>query len=227
MKLSDSGFTKTSVETETIGSILKKMREDKDLGLEKLSLETKIQIKYLRWIEEDNYKKLPPQVYVEGFLKSCAKYFEEDPKKIISLFRKEQEIRDNISKDSVKIKKIVKNKPIIISLKTLLSALVFVLAAGAYFYIYKQADFIFAPPKIQVFSPPQDVEVFDKDLDVIGIASEGSQISINSQSVYSDESGKFQEKIYLNKGLNVIRISAENKIGKKTEIVRNIIYNDK
>lgn len=229
MKSNNNGFTKTSVESETTGSALKRMRSLKNITLEELSAATKIQIKYLKWIEEDNYQKLPSQVYIEGFLKSCAKFLGEDPKETIKLFRKEQEIRKSIGNKNANFKKIkpINEKPIIISSRTIIIGISLLLALGACFYVYKQASFIAAPPSIEILSPPQDIEVFNDAIDVIGKSSEGSQVSINSQQVYADESGSFQEKIYLRKGLNVISISSVNRVGKKTEVVRNVIYTEK
>lgn len=230
MKPNNNGFIKTSVEVETPGNILKRMRSSKNITLEEISTATKIQLKYLRWLEEDSYQKLPSKVYIEGFLKSYANFLNEDPKEIIKIFRKEHGIRENIKgkdTDFKTIKPAANSNPIVISLKTAIIATSLLLAISACYYIYKQAHFIFAPPKIEVFSPPQDIEIFDKTLEIIGKSSEGSQVSINDQQIYADELGSFQEKIFLHTGLNVIKISSVNRVGKKTEVVRNVIYTEK
>ena len=48
-----------------------------------ISKETKISIKTLEWIEEEAFEKLPPLVYLKGFLKSYAQSLGLDSQKVI------------------------------------------------------------------------------------------------------------------------------------------------
>lgn len=222
-----NGFTKKSMQPETLGSKLKKIRQEKEIDLEKLSNITKIQVKYLKWLEEDNYKKLPVKVYVEGFIKNYARALNENFQDLIEIFNKEQEIRDNMEggkKNFTPIKPL-QSISVIISPKTFLITLFIILISAACFYVYGQARFIFAAPSLQISSPESDIVWKEKDIEIAGISSGDSQISINGQTIYSDEEGKFEEKIILREGLNTIKITAENRLGKKTEVVRNVIYN--
>ena len=54
-----------------IGDKLKDAREERDISLEKISSTTKIDIKYLQALEEENFQILP-QPYIRAFLKSYA-----------------------------------------------------------------------------------------------------------------------------------------------------------
>jgi len=222
-----NGFTKKSVTSGTLGNVLKRMRANKDLSLEEISNATKIQVKYLRWLEEDNCKKLPAPVYVEGFLKSYAKYIDEDYKEIIALFRKEQDIRENIlnkNKDLGPLKPL-RDTSIIISSKAIVVSLICCVALISFAYLYRQAYFIFAPPMIEVSTPFQDMEVSDQTIEISGKSSVGSQVSINGQSIFANTDGTFRENIKLSDGLNILKICSENKMGKTSEVIRNIIYN--
>ncbi len=224
-----NGFTKTSVTSRTLGSVLKKIRANKDLSLEEISNATKIQVKYLRWLEDDNYKRLPAPVYVEGFLKSYAKFTNEDYKEIIALFRKEQGIRENMSSKDKNLgpMKPLKDTSIIISSKIIIISLVCLATLISFAYLYRQAYFIFAPPTIEISSPSRDTTISNQTIEIIGKSSVGSQISINDQSIFANTDGTFQENIKLNEGLNVLKISSINKMGKKSEVIRNIIYHPK
>jgi hypothetical protein len=56
------------------GSLLKKLREEMGVGVEEMSVRTKIPRKYLLAIETDRYEQLPAAVYFRGFLVSYLRY---------------------------------------------------------------------------------------------------------------------------------------------------------
>lgn len=75
-----------SVNTEEViyrGKTLKQIRERMNIDLKAISAETKISPKVLEWIEEETLEKLPPLVYLKGFLKGYARYLNLDPQKVI------------------------------------------------------------------------------------------------------------------------------------------------
>jgi DnaJ-class molecular chaperone len=65
------------------GKALKQVRERMGVEPQTISKETKISIKTLEWIEEEAFEKLPPLVYLKGFLKSYAQFLGLDPQKVI------------------------------------------------------------------------------------------------------------------------------------------------
>jgi DnaJ-class molecular chaperone len=65
------------------GKALKQVRERMGVERQTISKETKISMKTLEWIEEEAFEKLPPLVYLKGFLKSYAQSFGLDPQKVI------------------------------------------------------------------------------------------------------------------------------------------------
>jgi transcriptional regulator with XRE-family HTH domain len=75
------GFTKKKVNSLTLGEQLKKLRAEGRVSLHEVSRETKIPVKYLVMIEEGDYKNLPPDVYVKGFLRSYAEFLGVDCRK--------------------------------------------------------------------------------------------------------------------------------------------------
>ncbi len=65
------------------GKMLKQIREKMGVDLKTISMETRISLKILEWIEEENVEHLPAQVYLKGFLKGYAQCLGLDPKKVI------------------------------------------------------------------------------------------------------------------------------------------------
>lgn len=58
---------------ESIGQILQKERELRQLSLEELSQTTRIPLRTLQSLEADRHDELPGEVFVRGFIKSYAR----------------------------------------------------------------------------------------------------------------------------------------------------------
>ena len=56
-----------------LGEFFKQVRETKGLTLEEVALKTRIQPDYLKALEEENYAKLPDQVFAKGFVRTYAR----------------------------------------------------------------------------------------------------------------------------------------------------------
>ncbi len=62
-----------SITSQYTGEFLKKIREYKNVSIERLAEMTKISKTYIRNIENDDYAKLPAKVYTRGFVFQYAK----------------------------------------------------------------------------------------------------------------------------------------------------------
>jgi len=85
-KKSSLPFTDLSIDAgEEIyrGKTLRQMRESMGVDLKSISAETKISMKILEWIEDETLEKLPPLVYLKGFLRGYAQSLGLDPQKVI------------------------------------------------------------------------------------------------------------------------------------------------
>jgi DnaJ-class molecular chaperone len=69
---------------EISGADLKAIRSELGVDLEKIHQETKIRIDYLNSIEENNIEKLPPAVFLKGFIKAYLKCLYLEPADEIS-----------------------------------------------------------------------------------------------------------------------------------------------
>jgi len=65
------------------GKTLRQIREKMGIDLKTISMETKINKRILEWIEEEAFDKLPPMVYLKGFLRAYAKSLDLDPQRLV------------------------------------------------------------------------------------------------------------------------------------------------
>jgi DnaJ-class molecular chaperone len=65
------------------GKALKQIREKMRIDLETIAQETRINLKTLEFIEGEDLEKLPPLVYLKGFLKGYAQSLGLDPHRVV------------------------------------------------------------------------------------------------------------------------------------------------
>lgn len=83
---------------DTLGEYLTRMRNEKGMSLEDLSSKTRINILYLKALEENDFAKVPIEVFAKGFLRTYARMLSLDEKEILSRF--EQSSREFYEKKS-------------------------------------------------------------------------------------------------------------------------------
>ncbi len=65
------------------GKTLRQIRERMGIDLETIAQETRINMKILESIEDETMEKLPPLVYLKGFLRGYAQSLGLDPQKVV------------------------------------------------------------------------------------------------------------------------------------------------
>jgi transcriptional regulator with XRE-family HTH domain len=70
-----------------LGQLLKKARQERGITLEELQETTKIRIRYLQAIEEENFSVLPGNFYVRAFIKSYAEAVGLNPEEIVRMYQ--------------------------------------------------------------------------------------------------------------------------------------------
>ncbi len=92
------GFTRKKVNSQTLGEKLKNIREDSGVSINEIAKATKVIKAYLEMLENGEFEKLPPDVYVRGFLSSYAKYLGIEISDVIGLYERESGVQKNIKK---------------------------------------------------------------------------------------------------------------------------------
>jgi cytoskeletal protein RodZ len=83
------------------GQILRDARVQKGWNITQAEDITKIRVRYLEALEEENYRVLPGSTYVKGFLRTYAKHLGLDSEEIISLYKSSEVVEDQPKINSV------------------------------------------------------------------------------------------------------------------------------
>jgi cytoskeletal protein RodZ len=70
----------------SVGRYFQKSREEKKVSLESVARETRINMDFLRAIEEDSFQLIPCETYVRGFIRSYAKFMRVNAEELIALY---------------------------------------------------------------------------------------------------------------------------------------------
>ena len=71
--MSDFQSEPTIASSDSLGLFLKKRRETQGLSLDQVASLTRIQSKFIEAIEEEEFQKLPEQVFTRGFVRTYAR----------------------------------------------------------------------------------------------------------------------------------------------------------
>ncbi|MEW6569667.1 MAG: RodZ domain-containing protein [Nitrospirota bacterium] len=82
-----------------IGEVLKKKREELGLDLREISNILRIRYDYLKAIEEEDFKKLPAEVYAKGYTLKYAEILKIDPDTVIQAYEKSPELEGTVREE--------------------------------------------------------------------------------------------------------------------------------
>lgn len=222
-------FKTKKVETVlTVGECLKRKREGLSISIKDASEKLKIKIDYLEDLENNNYKELPPDVYVKGFIKSYARFVGLDPEKMVDIYDREKNIENKIErkfrKKEIYTKKLTTQNFAIITPKIITAFFSLLILSIIGYYLWHQINSFNSAPYLFVSSPYENHITYDSNIIVKGETEKEVSVKINGQDVFVDQNGYFEEDLILQPGKNVFVVEAINRFSKTTKEVRNIIY---
>jgi len=218
--------TKKIDSSETLSEIFKKHRLEAKVSLEEISRLVKIPKQYLESLESGDYENLPADVYVKGYLRVYGRFFKTSPEKLIRVFQRESRIFKNLEQKREipkKNLKLLKYPRLVITPRSFTWTLVIIALAAIFIYFWYELDLFKGLPQIGLEQPSQDLRTDQDFIMFSGKVSKQAEISLNSQSIWTDENGEFRELVPLQEGLNTIYLVATNKLGKERVITRYII----
>jgi len=209
----------------TAGEVLKKKRETLGRSIELVSQETKMQKRFITYIEDNDFSKFDSAVFLTGFIKIYSHYLGLDTEKVLALYRRSKPQKKTSKGKSIepiwtKYKKIILTPKSII---TILSIAFFVLILG---YIGLQIYKFQSPPKLTITTPIDASTVTEETLAVEGITQPGTVLEINTILVAIDSQGNFKQELTLKEGINVITIRSRKNSNNILETVetRKVTY---
>ncbi len=207
----------------TAGEVIKNKREELKKDLNRVSSDTKIQKRYLEYIENNQFDKFDSDIFACGFLKIYSQYLDLDIQKVLALYRRSTKTRATISKKSnILIKRDkIKISPKLIGIITLSIFLVSVIGYIGY-QIYK-----FQKPPVLTVSQPVDEYISEEETIVIkGNTQTATVVEINGDKIEVNDSGDFESEYTLKKGVNSISVNAwkESNTNQKSNITLKVVY---
>lgn len=94
-------------------------------------------------------------------------------------------------------------------------------------YSFYQSINLVRGPVITISEPENGSNVPEQLVKIAGSAKNINKISLDDRPIYIDETGSFSEKLLLSDGYNIVKISAWDKFGKKTEKTLELVYREK
>lgn len=76
---------------QTVGELLRSEREKKGLSIKDVEAATSIRALYINAIEESNYKIVPGEVYLKGFIRNYANFLGLSGPNMVDLYRQQQQ----------------------------------------------------------------------------------------------------------------------------------------
>ena len=206
----------------TAGEVLKNKRESLGKDLSAVSVDTKIQKRFLEYIENNQYDKFDSEVFASGFIKIYSIYLGLDVEKLLAIYRrgnlKNGEKKEN-HKDVIQKKNGLKINisPQIFAITLLV--LFFVSVVGYIgFQIYKFQT----PPQLTIIEPLDELRTEENIVLVKGNTESTSLVTINGESAEIDSLGYFEREIELKEGVNTINITSRKNSNNQLETTKTL-----
>lgn len=218
-------FETKKIRIETLGEYLVEVRERLGLSVEDVSANLGMKQKLLEGLESGNFKSLPPDVYVVGFLKKLGRLYAVDADVLIAQYRKERDIAVQLRKQegarAASLQKLYENVVITPKFLTLLLGGLFVAATIA--YVVWQVFSINKYPSLEIVEPKDRQLVQQSSVTVAGKTDPGMTVTINDQNVFVDSEGNFKTQLGITPGPKELVFTAKNKFDKSVAKTVTII----
>ena len=209
----------------SVGQLLRSQREKRKLTLDSVQNVIKIHPKYIKALESDDYAAFEGKVHAKGFLKVYVEYLGLNIDEIMALWRRDYETVFEKTKEEkfFKFKSLEQDKFVITPgiIFSGIMALLIILFFGYLLYQYRTYT---GNPVLEVYHPENNAIVSADIIDITGKSELDSELFVNNQKVVLMPNGNFATSVKLKEGINTISITAVNKLNKKTEDIRTVIY---
>ncbi|OGE32251.1 hypothetical protein A3C59_04575 [Candidatus Daviesbacteria bacterium RIFCSPHIGHO2_02_FULL_36_13] len=206
----------------TVGQLLKEEREKKFYTLDEIEKSTKIRKELLEALEMGEYEKLPPQTFVQGFIKNYGKFLELDSEKLLAVFRREFSEGKNPPRILESFKNPIEKKWFKLTPPKVLGSVVLGLIIIFFGYLWFEYKFLVGSPFLEVIEPEDQLSISSSNITVSGRTDPEAKVSINDQQIQVDQNGKFAQEIKLSDNSSSITVVATSQSGKQTKVERTV-----
>jgi len=204
---------------ETLGQILKRYRQEARKKVEQVENDTKISQRMILAAESDNYSIIPDDLYGRNIIKTYAQYLGLDYNRLLTIY---DQARTKANLNKAKIEESQKVKVYLTPQRTrnILIIIGLIILIG---YFAWQVSQIYQPPKLLVSQPDKNLITSQSFIEVKGQTEKEARVFINGKEVFLDSQGDFKADLDLQKGLNLIKISAVKKHSKESIVYREVL----
>lgn len=223
-----SGFISRKIELiQTLGEKLEKHRKAKGLSLEKAARKLNINAHYIKILESDDFKMMPADVYTMNILKKYAALLDLNPATVVDVYLKEKEIfeKTRLRRETRNQRFYNKIADAILNPRVLQLSAIILIIVVVISYLGWEVNKIISAPALLVISPQDNFVTDNSQVQLVGETEKEVKLLINNRPLLSDRAGKFSLTLDLQKGLNIIKISAQKKYSKEQVIYRKVIVN--
>lgn len=209
-----SSFKVKKINSNSLGEKLRQTRENKKYSINKVCNISGIPVKYLQFLENEDWSSLPGEIYLKNFLKKYCKILGLNQSLCVQQYERQKKIILNKKpikkKKSLfeKIKEFVTPKKITLIL-LYLGVIIFIsfVTVGIINYI--------RPPKIEIIYPEKNFATMENSIAVHGKTEPESILFVNDEAVGVSETGDFFVDVSLKPGLNTFDIVSQKKHSRK------------
>lgn len=206
----------------TVGQILKEERLKKYYTLEEVEKATKIRKELLEALEEDQYSKLPPPTFIQGFIKNYGRFLDLPVEKLLAIFRREFSELKNPPRILESFADPLSKRRFRMTPTRFLTLLILGLIAVFFIYLWFEYRFLTGAPFLEVSQPANQQNINEEVIEVSGRTDPEAKVTVNNQQINIDISGKFTQAIRLTEGTNNIVVTATSRGGKVSKVERTV-----
>jgi len=216
-------FKHKDITEDSLGEILQAKRKQRNISLEQAAVATKINLKHLLALENNDYKSLPEGIYGRNFLREYGRYLGLNCKELASLFEAECQLIKAGSDEKI-FKQQRPKRHYFLSLPKVARniILIAVLIVGFSFLGFKVRQII-APPVLLVTHPAAYYITAEHKIILSGQTDPEARLFVNGREILTEDNGQFSAEINLQSGLNTINIKASRKYSRTAETRREVL----
>lgn len=212
---------RSSGDSQSLATILQRRREQLELSLSEAEQATRIRSKYIEAIETGDYDTLKDDVYARGYVKNYADYLGLDPKPILKMYDAERAGQREMKRQSGKPGrrsvrlglKPIRGMKWVVTPRTFVALTTLTIVGAVVLYIIWQVLVLSAPPRLTINNT--EARLVNAAYGYVsGRVENGSDLFINDSPILVGADGGFRERIALTNGLNEIKLTAKNRLGK-------------
>ena len=189
---------------ETMGDTLKKERIRQKKDLQTISLDTKIEKKKLKALEENNFQIFDSPVGTKGFIQIYSQYLNLNPEKILAIYRRD--FGEKKEKHKIYTPKKEERKALPWKYFYLLIPLLLLISTLA--YLYTQFSDFQNPPELKIIEPKNNIVVQEEIVEIKGITDDDAILEIGNSKIPVNTNGEFATNVSMKLGDNTITVRA-------------------